>query len=249
MPTPDSCQGYGPVGSARRNAPAWTPTRAAAAAVAPSVSPSPTPWRLAVELTGCLRSLNHSTAGKLESLMQAQRDGAHVDLYCALEACNDDEIAAAENGVVDVFVARIRSALGGGGAGGGAGGGGRRRGGGMVVECPWWPYTRGVLGGDGRLRSEYRRAHPEYPYGRHHPQMRVDNTLAQAHKLQLVGETRRRLGRTYELVWRQRPDYVSTGLRWADARRALLSSAAPGAQYVSCRERMHASDRLSPRRG
>ena len=77
----------------------------------------------------------------------------------------------------------------------------------------------------------------------------LHNTLAQAHKLQLVGETRRRLGRTYELVWRQRPDYVSTGLRWADARRALLSSAAPGAQYVSCRERMHASDRLSPRRG
>jgi len=55
--------------------------------------------------------------------------------------------------------------------------------------------------------------------------------MAQAHKLYLAGEMRRQSGRRYDLVWRQRPDYVSTGWDLAAAATTLVGPSAT-AQYI-----------------
>tara|TARA_B100000945_G_scaffold168434_1_gene135099 strand:+ start:47 stop:544 length:498 start_codon:yes stop_codon:yes gene_type:complete len=52
--------------------------------------------------------------------------------------------------------------------------------------------------------------------------MRVDNTIAQAHKLNVVTHLRRLNKQSYDLIWRQRPDYVSSGLNWRIVRDILL---------------------------
>lgn len=159
-----------------------------------------------MELTGCMRTLNLSIAGKLANVHEARAAGFSVDLFCALEACSNEELSAARSGLVDGFVAQLTGVV-------------------EHVNCSWWSHSAGVLDASGHLKHEYLAAHPQYPY-RHHPkQMVVDNTLAQAHKLKIVAAMRRDSGRQYDLVWRQRPDYVSTGIGLAAVRRALLVNA------------------------
>ena len=168
--------------------------------------------RLALEITGCLRALNvpDAVAAKVQNIRDAQAAGFAVDVFCVLEACSENELDGARNGAVSSFVRQMSIAL---------------EGVGEVANCSWWPHTAGVLNQNGKLLSQYRPAFPGYPY-RHHPFMNVDNTIAQAHKLNLVGEIRRqfsmRMGRNYDLVWRQRPDWVTTGLIMGQLRDSLL---------------------------
>ena len=150
---------------------------------------------MAIELSGCLRSLNLSSDGKRANIRAARAAGFAVDLFCVLEACNDAEVAAARGGAVDAFLEHVRDAV-------------------DVVNCTWWSYdaSASVLDARGRLKATHRAAHAGYyPYQRHHPQTRVDNTIAQAHKLEMIGMMRRLSARRYHVVWRQRPDYVSIG--------------------------------------
>ena len=201
----DSCQGYGPPGNARRNA-----TPFVIQSSSHSLDHVPPRWRMAIELTGCLRSLNVSSVGKVHNVLQARTAGYAVDLFCALEACSDDEVRHARAGVVDAFSSKL------------SGDGGVE-----VANCTWWPHSAGVLDSHGKLKPEHWALFPGYPYRKHHENIQVDNTLAQAHKLMVVGEMRRRFshqkGQRYDLVWRQRPDYVSQGVDLESVRDALLA--------------------------
>lgn len=197
-----SCQGYGPVSSSRRKGPALdvqNETR----------SPAQPQYRLALEISGCLRQLSLTLAAKRAQIMQARSDGFAVDLFCALEACSKQEQIDAQAGMWYNFIASMREAI---------------EPAGDVINCTWWPRnsSKAILDSRYYLRNELRAELKGYPYPRHAQQMRVDHTIAQAHKLRTVGDMRRFSGRKYDLVWRQRPDYASTGVRLRDARELLL---------------------------
>lgn len=106
---------------------------------------------MAIELTGCLRSLNVSSVGKVHNVLQARTAGYAVDLFCALEACSDDEVRHARAGVVDAFSSKL------------SGDGGVE-----VANCTWWPHSAGVLDSHGKLKPEHWALFPGYPYRKHH---------------------------------------------------------------------------------
>jgi hypothetical protein len=141
-----------------------------------------------------------------------------------LEACSDEEVRHARAGVVDAFSSKL------------SGDGGVE-----VANCTWWPHSAGVLDSHGKLKPEHWALFPGYPYRKHHENIQVDNTLAQAHKLMVVGEMRRRFshqrGQRYDLVWRQRPDYVSQGVDLESVRAAREGRfVAPRAQIALAAE-------------
>ena len=175
--------------------------------------------RLAYQLSGCLRDLAHTTPFRVEALTGAVEAGFAVDLFCALEECSESKPETAEH--VRRFVRAFVGAA--------------RQGGCVRVECAWWGADDGVLERTSLPRSqswklqllkpEYRAAHPDYPYAMHlcrrGVQCSVDNTLSQAHKLAVVGSLREAAALKYALVWRTRPDFYTTGHRWALIRKTV----------------------------
>jgi hypothetical protein len=220
----DSCQGFGPPGNARRKTAPSMPSPDLQRLKSMHTVAAPR-GRLALELAGCIRSLALSTAGKLANVEHAVSAGYRVDLFCALSGCTDnqseDEIRSEElaaRSFVREFLRTVRHASD------------------VVINCSYWPYAGEgeALTERGILRPELRQRHaPSYPYSRwaHQNPQAIPRTLAQAHKLYLVGEMRRRSGRRYELVWRQRPDYVSMGFDLALAA-ATLGPPNASVQYL-----------------
>jgi hypothetical protein len=201
-----SCQGFGPVNNPRRRSPPLN--LAAVGRVNASRSSLPARGRLAIEIAGCIRDFDLAIPAKLATLSAARALRYHVDVFCALEACSEAELDTAS-----AHVKRFEEAVRANASGG------------ALVQCDWWPHTNGILDARGRLKSEHVEAHkPGYPYSRHHRQMQIDNTIAQAHKLDVVGTMRRRTGRRYALVWRMRPDFVltSAGLSLRTAHALIL---------------------------
>ena len=172
--------------------------------------PPPPRWRLAIELSGCMRALNLTAPAKAQGILDARAAAFAVDIFCSLEACSQMELHAARAGLVRDFVAQLAHALGAHGS---------------VVNCSWTAPADGVLGPDGALKQMYRQQFPGYPF--HANQyMNVDHLISQARKLQQVAALRRAhsqsAGMPYDLVWRQRPDWVSTGLNFTSVQKALL---------------------------
>lgn len=180
---------------------------------------------MAIELTGCLRHLDLTTSQKIRNIQAARAAGFAVDTFCVLEACSQNEVDAARSGALSNFVNVLQHTVG------------------QAVNCTLLPQNDSVLGANGKLKPRYRPHGYPYPACRSF-RMHLDRTVAQAHKLQQVGDMRRefsmRAGRPYDLVWRQRPDYVSKGLDWETIRRRLLcdvtrpcaSSSATSADFV-----------------
>ena len=179
-------------------------------------------WRLAIELTGCVRHLELTTAEKVESIRAARAAGFSVDLFCVLEACSQQERDAVNNGSLGNFVSAVRHKLA------------------AVANCTLISQNDSVLGVKGKLKPRY--TPKGYPYC-HFSRISVDRMVAQARKLRQVGGMRRdfsrQVGHQYDLVWRQRPDWVSRGLDWDGVRRSLLcdgrpctSSSAESADFV-----------------
>ena len=212
---PDSCQGFGPPGNPRRrSAPALPVPAAALLSSEPAGAASP-PKRLAIELTGCVRSLALSMPHKLLAIAEAQNAGFAVDLYCVLHSCvvaSDTTAVAHELEAVHNLSSQFRSQMG--------------TRGGEVVNCSYSSYEEGSLTASANLRSPLTARHPDYPYARWRrvDTHNLDRTLAQAHKWQQVAAMRSRVGRSYDLVWRQRPDYVSTGLNFRSVATRLLAA-------------------------
>ena len=174
--------------------------------------------RMAIELSGCLRSLNTTMPYKLAAVMEARAAGLHVDLFCALEACNNVELEMGRAGVVDEFSSRFREAAGR-----------------AAINCTWWPYTEGMMKTTDEPRESVRAQLPGYPYHYKLGVRKMNNILAQAYKFQVVGDMRRRTGHYYHFVWRQRPDFVSTGLNFSDQAIASIGGrpgANPAAHYM-----------------
>ena len=168
----------------------------------------PATHRLAIELSGCLRSLNLTTDARIHGIRHARSAGFAVDLFCVLEACNPMEEQDAQRNV-DAFVAQISESLGSDG---------------KVAHCMWYPAAQGVLQPGGNdLKRQYRP--PGYPFC-HHRYNKAPNTIAYAHKLHQVSVLRQKFsetsGQRYDLVWRQRPDWVSSGLDMELLRKELL---------------------------
>ena len=196
---------------------------------ASTASREPSRGRVSFELAGCFRELQLALPGKLASIATTRSEGFEVDVFCALEACSATELVAARAGLVDDFVGHIRRALSlDMNLSSSSGSRSTRAPLPPLVQCEWWPHSNGVLDATGRLKREHVAAQqPGYPYPHHHPLMRVDHTIAQAHKLESVARLRRRSGRAYALVWRSRPDYVSTGVS-VSAAHALLAAGRAG---------------------
>ena len=193
-----------------------------------ATSDCPARPRLAYQVTGCIRALNASLPHKLANVRAAQDAGFDVDLYCVLEECvrsqawHESSAPVEDAGraaiVVDSLVAGFRAIAGPC----------------AEVRCAWWAGGAGLFkrplrhgpNHDGQqqlaLKPEYRPAHPEYPYPQHECTpyngqvfCTVENVLAQAHKLALVGQLRTQTGRSpYAAVWRSRPDFFSKGHDW-----------------------------------
>ena len=180
-------------------------------------------WRLAIELTGCVRHLELTTAAKVESILAARAAGFSVDLFCVLEECSQHESDAVNNGSLSNFMSAVRHIKL------------------AVANCTLVSQSDSVIGAKGKLKPRY--TPKGYPYC-HFSRVSVDHMIAQARKLQQVGGMRRdfsrQLGHRYDLVWRQRPDWVSRGLDWNSVRRLLLcdgtrqchSSSAEGADFA-----------------
>ena len=117
--------------------------------------------RLAFQMSGCLRELNHSMAIKLAGVADARGAGYAVDLFCALEACSEYEVKLADGGLVTRFVEQFRATAGSC----------------SFIHCAWWKSSDGILlpaerrisftGGRGessRLKPDFVNAQPGYPY-------------------------------------------------------------------------------------
>ena len=193
--------------------------------------------RIAVELSGCMRTMGLAAEGKIHAIRKARAAGFAIDVFCKLEACSEPnrepDSAEVLNGIVANFIERVSPHLGNDG---------------KVVECSWYPFngTEGLHDGTGRLQHQYRTQEFGYLHGApicHFLGMSLDNVIAQARKLWLVGRMRQqfaaRVGQQYDLVWRQRPDWVSTGLDFHVLRGLLLGEgmaatfpASPRADFV-----------------
>ena len=162
---------------------------------------------------------------KLSAVAQARAEGFSVDLYCVLQSCIPsstrpvakgentsaaDIMYAEESAIVQNFSSGIRAL------------------GGEVINCSYVTFDGGDLTPNGRLSSAPRLLHPDYPYAawKRTDSANVDRTIAQANKWRQVAAMRALSGRPYDLVWRQRPDYVSTGLRLRELASRLLAPSA-----------------------
>ena len=161
----------------------------------------PDKWsRLSYEVSGCVRSLNTSMFGKLANIRRAKQLGWNVDVYCVLEACGPHEDARTEADSVATFVREVAEEL--------------HNDTDAVVNCTYWPHgsAHSLVDGRGRLSAIHRAAYPSYPYKRRGPDAVITHALSAFHKLRALSAMRRHAGRPYSLVWRNRPDFVSTGL-------------------------------------
>lgn len=161
-------------------------------------------YRMAYELSGCVRSLNISLAAKRENWRAARRFGYRIDLFCVLESCGPAADDVIERRMVDNFIHAFRRASSANDE---------------VVNCTLWPRGTGILDAAGHLRSEYRMTHPDFPYFRRsgfgkNPAF-VGHVLANMYKHKVQSQLHRESGRVYDVVWRTRPDFVSTGFESA----------------------------------
>ena len=214
---PDSCQGFGPPGNWRRRSATVLP--APLLTSLQSVGAAKPRRRLAIELTGCVRSLALATPHKLAAVSDARAEGFSVDLYCALQSCIVNataDVYETERQAVWNFSAGVRAA------------------GGEVINCSYSTFSEGDLSGHGRLTPSLRALHPDYPYERWKrvDMGNLDRTMAQANKWRQVALMRAQAGRTYDLIWRQRPDYVSTGTRLRELAGQLTARGASAAYAV-----------------
>lgn len=166
--------------------------------------------RLAIELTGCVRSLGLTLPHKVAAVAEARAAGFAVDVFCMLQSCTT---GGATNGAHELNMIRNLSA-------------GVEAAGGDVVKCSYVSFDEGSLTTSGWLKPLLQAKHPDYPYARWQrtDKRNLDRTVAQAHKWQQVRALRATSGRAYDLVWRQRPDYVSAGIHLREVASMLLAS-------------------------
>ena len=147
-----------------------------------------------------------STAGKVAT-HAARAAGFEVEIYCALEACNDAEVASRWRGAAE----RLQRAHAEAGA--------------CRVDCDWFPHAAGLLDERGRLKETEQAPRLPLP-----PLPHTDRRRQRPRP----GAQARNRGRDATVpaggnasVWRQRPDYVSTGYRLPELRDALLDLELP----------------------
>ena len=141
--------------------------------------------RVAYEVTGCLRNISAATLFKAKNIADLVQSGWHVDLYCVLEACSKTENQLASAGEVRRFAETLVKA------------------GATLHNCTWNSatistdlYTRDISKTIGKVTTNNCRVGTE--------------TLSMWHKWSIAQKLRSYSTKSYDFVWRNRPDFVST---------------------------------------
>jgi len=176
-----------------------------------ALTPFQEPRRLAIELSGCIRTMVDVLPSKAEQLRAAVAEGWEVDAFCVLQACTEEEEATAE-----ASISLLRTLVPG-----------------HVVSCTWWRSGEGAFFANHTLKPELARFHPRYPYqhsqtGIHGDRLdgetddrKVRSVLEMYYKWAVIKRERRKSGRRYHAVWRTRPDIATARVSWGVVSRAV----------------------------
>lgn len=141
--------------------------------------------RVAYEVTGCLRNISASTSFKVQNVADLVQNGWHVDLYCVLEACSEAESELAKKGAVREFGEALVKA------------------GAILQNCTFSNNT--MIDHLHTADIQERRSTFTTKICRVERRM-----LSMLHKWFFAQQLRLSSGKSYDFVWRNRPDFVAT---------------------------------------
>jgi len=162
--------------------------------------------KLAVELTGCVRTLNSTDVrdSLRAQVKQLQSMGVQVDAFGVLQMCRgtgSDEGSAADKRNIAMI---LKSIFAGG-----------------IVKFDWTPESFSLTGTEGKLKEEFRKDHPHYEvYEQRTPRgwkrnWHVNGTLSGYLKLKRAMQLRQSVKVHYDVVWRQRTDVFTGDIPWS----------------------------------